>query len=172
MNTSLDSTLPTLPPRPSDAHKGTFGTALIIGGSRGMTGAVALAQSPNGIWVDQPKVYDDYFLQTQLSGLKSQLGGLGALNGTTLAGSVGRVQGATLQASGVNAQAMGPPTPQVSTLTPPSGNLNGVTGYGPYGTTTTSPGATPSAPSAPQTNSTLPSISPSSMNVFMALSLT
>jgi len=41
--TSLDPTLPVLPPRPADAHKGTFGTALIIGGSRGMTGAVALA---------------------------------------------------------------------------------------------------------------------------------
>ena len=39
----LDPTLPSLPPRPSDAHKGTFGTALVIGGSRGMTGAVALA---------------------------------------------------------------------------------------------------------------------------------
>jgi NAD(P)H-hydrate epimerase len=38
-----DPTLPVLPPRPSDAHKGTFGTALIVGGSRGMTGAVALA---------------------------------------------------------------------------------------------------------------------------------
>ena len=35
--------LPRLPPRPPDAHKGTFGTALIVGGSRGMTGAVALA---------------------------------------------------------------------------------------------------------------------------------
>jgi ADP-dependent NAD(P)H-hydrate dehydratase len=40
---SLDPTLPSLPPRQPDAHKGTFGTALIIGGSRGMTGAVALA---------------------------------------------------------------------------------------------------------------------------------
>jgi NAD(P)H-hydrate epimerase len=39
----LDPTLPSIPPRPSDAHKGTFGTALLIGGSRGMTGAVALA---------------------------------------------------------------------------------------------------------------------------------
>lgn len=35
--------LPALPPRPADAHKGTFGRALIVGGSRGMTGAVALA---------------------------------------------------------------------------------------------------------------------------------
>jgi NAD(P)H-hydrate epimerase len=43
MTTNLDPTLPRLPPRACDAHKGTFGTALIIGGSRGMTGAVALA---------------------------------------------------------------------------------------------------------------------------------
>jgi NAD(P)H-hydrate epimerase len=35
--------LPRLPPRPRDAHKGQFGTALLIGGSRGMTGAIALA---------------------------------------------------------------------------------------------------------------------------------
>jgi ADP-dependent NAD(P)H-hydrate dehydratase len=35
--------LPRLPQRSADAHKGTFGLALIVGGSRGMTGAVALA---------------------------------------------------------------------------------------------------------------------------------
>jgi ADP-dependent NAD(P)H-hydrate dehydratase len=35
--------LPKLPPRDPDAHKGDFGTALIVGGSRGMSGAVALA---------------------------------------------------------------------------------------------------------------------------------
>jgi NAD(P)H-hydrate epimerase len=35
--------LPRLPPREPDAHKGTFGTALIVGGSLGMTGAAALA---------------------------------------------------------------------------------------------------------------------------------
>jgi NAD(P)H-hydrate epimerase len=35
--------LPKLPPRKPDAHKGDFGTALIIGGSRGMSGAVTLA---------------------------------------------------------------------------------------------------------------------------------
>ena len=32
-----------LPERPPDAHKGTFGTALVIGGSAGLTGAVAMA---------------------------------------------------------------------------------------------------------------------------------
>ncbi len=35
--------LPLLPPRRSDAHKGDFGRALLVGGSRGMSGAIALA---------------------------------------------------------------------------------------------------------------------------------
>jgi len=35
--------LPRLPPRDPEAHKGSFGTALIVGGSLGMTGAAALA---------------------------------------------------------------------------------------------------------------------------------
>jgi NAD(P)H-hydrate epimerase len=35
--------LPRLSPRASDAHKGDFGTALLIGGSRGMAGAISLA---------------------------------------------------------------------------------------------------------------------------------
>src|SRR3972149_1912702 len=35
--------LPQLPPRPDDAHKGTFGRALIVAGSRGMSGAASLA---------------------------------------------------------------------------------------------------------------------------------
>lgn len=45
MNTppSTETPLPHLPPRAPDAHKGDFGLALIVGGSRGMTGAVALA---------------------------------------------------------------------------------------------------------------------------------
>ena len=35
--------LPELPPRPPGAHKGLFGKVAIVGGSRGMSGAVALA---------------------------------------------------------------------------------------------------------------------------------
>jgi NAD(P)H-hydrate epimerase len=35
--------LPRLQPRPRDSHKGDFGRVLVIGGSRGMTGAVGLA---------------------------------------------------------------------------------------------------------------------------------
>ena len=35
--------LPQLPPRQADSHKGDFGRALLVGGSRGMSGAIALA---------------------------------------------------------------------------------------------------------------------------------
>ena len=40
---SFENELPRLPPRLPDAHKGDFGLALIVGGSRGMAGAAALA---------------------------------------------------------------------------------------------------------------------------------
>ena len=39
----MSEPLPKLPPRNPNAHKGDFGTALVIGGSRGMSGAAALA---------------------------------------------------------------------------------------------------------------------------------
>ncbi|MFO7904224.1 MAG: NAD(P)H-hydrate dehydratase [Pirellulaceae bacterium] len=35
--------IPNLPPRAENSHKGNFGRALLIGGSRGMTGAIAMA---------------------------------------------------------------------------------------------------------------------------------
>ena len=35
--------LPSLPPRPRDGHKGTFGRILVVGGSEGMAGAPSLA---------------------------------------------------------------------------------------------------------------------------------
>jgi ADP-dependent NAD(P)H-hydrate dehydratase len=41
--TTANNELPRLPPRRPDAHKGDFGLALIVGGSRGMAGAAALA---------------------------------------------------------------------------------------------------------------------------------
>ena len=43
MATPTNSPLPHLLKRPADAHKGDFGLALIVGGSRGMAGAVGLA---------------------------------------------------------------------------------------------------------------------------------
>jgi ADP-dependent NAD(P)H-hydrate dehydratase len=38
----MDSTLPRLPPRRPDSNKGTYGRVLVVGGSRGMSGAAAL----------------------------------------------------------------------------------------------------------------------------------
>jgi NAD(P)H-hydrate epimerase len=38
-------TLPSLPPRPEDGHKGTFGRVLVVGGQEGMLGAPVLAGS-------------------------------------------------------------------------------------------------------------------------------
>ena len=43
MSLQVISELPQLPPRPEDSHKGTFGRVLVVGGSRGMSGAVCLA---------------------------------------------------------------------------------------------------------------------------------
>ncbi|MCS7239202.1 MAG: NAD(P)H-hydrate dehydratase [Thermoguttaceae bacterium] len=43
MNIALPAELPRLSPRAPESHKGTFGTALLIGGSVGMTGAIILA---------------------------------------------------------------------------------------------------------------------------------
>jgi len=39
----MNMTLPSLPARPDDSHKGSFGSVLIVAGSRGMSGAAALA---------------------------------------------------------------------------------------------------------------------------------
>src|SRR5437763_661906 len=39
----MNISLPSLPSRPDDSHKGSFGSVLIVAGSRGMSGAAALA---------------------------------------------------------------------------------------------------------------------------------
>lgn len=43
MPVPMEIVLPALPGRPEESHKGTFGTVLIVAGSRGMSGAAALA---------------------------------------------------------------------------------------------------------------------------------
>lgn len=43
MNLVVPADLPRLPPRAPDSHKGTFGSALLIGASRGMSGSIALS---------------------------------------------------------------------------------------------------------------------------------
>lgn len=39
----MSVTLPQLPPREPDSHKGNFGNLLLVGGSRGMTGAISMS---------------------------------------------------------------------------------------------------------------------------------
>jgi ADP-dependent NAD(P)H-hydrate dehydratase len=39
----MEYTVPRLPPRSPDSHKGTYGHSLLIGGSRGMAGAISLS---------------------------------------------------------------------------------------------------------------------------------
>jgi ADP-dependent NAD(P)H-hydrate dehydratase len=41
--TELDDRLPQLPRRTAESHKGSFGTALVIGGSQGMAGSISLS---------------------------------------------------------------------------------------------------------------------------------
>ena len=43
LDDQTDSPLPELPPRRAESHKGDYGRALLVGGSRGMSGAIALA---------------------------------------------------------------------------------------------------------------------------------
>src|SRR5689334_14942385 len=43
LDDQTQSPLPTLAPRRPDSHKGDYGRALLIGGSRGMCGAIAMA---------------------------------------------------------------------------------------------------------------------------------
>src|SRR6266540_5435828 len=45
MTVEVISELPSLPPRPADSNKGTFGRVLVVAGSRGMSGAAVLCGS-------------------------------------------------------------------------------------------------------------------------------
>lgn len=117
--------------------------------SLGVCCAVGAGQSDNGIWVDQPKVYDDYYLQLQLNALKARLQALNGLDQATLQGHVGGVQGATSSQWGVSVQGAGPGTAQTSILAPPTNLPAGVTATGPYGTSTAYPSLTPSPSASP-----------------------
>jgi hypothetical protein len=117
----------------------------------------------NGIFVDKPKVYDDYYLQSQLDSLKARLAAINAADQTTLLGKIGGLQGATMQQSGFAVQGLGPATPTVTASLPPAGvapsSSNGVT-------TATTP-LTPAVPTPPAPSLTAPStFSPSSLDTL------
>lgn len=80
-------------------------------------GAQALPVEQDGLVVNQPKVYDNYYLQQQLQAMKAQLEALQILSGTTLTGKIGNIQGGTLNQTGVALQAGGPSTPSTKIIT-------------------------------------------------------
>jgi hypothetical protein len=92
----------------------------------------------NGIFVDQPKVYDDASLQIMLNAARSRLASLQTFDQTGLLSRIGAITGATIQQSGIAAQVSGPPVPQsvVTASSNPS-------------TVTTNPSITPPAATVP-----------------------
>ena len=138
----------------------------------------------NGIVVEPPKVYDDYYLQNQLNALKARLAGMNATDEATLLGKLGQMQGGSLSQSGFAVQGLGPAPAQTTTLTPPqslpayaaSAPLTSgasaypplpVTATGAYGTTTSGPTITPSVPAVPApTLSLSTAFSPSALDTL------
>lgn len=135
---------------------------------------VAMAQqqplSTVGITVGAPKVYDNYYLQLTLNGLRDQLASLRVLDQTTLISHIGQTQGANLQQLGVAFQGAGPSTPTTSnfTLAPgttPFSSTGTPTATTP-GTTTTTTSLAPVNPTPTATTLTLPTIGQSSLDTL------
>ena len=74
--------LPCLPVRDADAHKGQFGLALVVGGSRGMAGGQAIDLASVGKPLNQPELELMHALKTGALIRVAVL--LGALAGQTL----------------------------------------------------------------------------------------
>lgn len=66
----------------------------------------------NGIFVDNPKVYDDSSLQLMLNSARARLATIQVLDQTGLLSRIGAVTGATLSQSALGISVTGPPIPQ------------------------------------------------------------
>jgi hypothetical protein len=98
--------------------------------------SAAQAPSSNGIFVGEPKVYDDRSLQLLLNNLKTRLAQLSGLDQTSLISHLGGIQGASATTTGFSMQANGNPLPgTTTTATQPSPTTTQTTG----GSTTTTP---------------------------------
>ena len=76
------------------------------------------SQSNNGIYVDEPKVYDDSLLQQMLSSAQSRLAALQGFDQGSITRAIGNVTGASQQVSSVGlAGGVQPPTVTTSTST-------------------------------------------------------
>jgi hypothetical protein len=121
--------------------------------------AVIEQRTGNGIFVDNPKVYDDSSLQLMLNSARARLATLQAIDQTGLLSRIGAVTGATLSQSSLGVSITGPPIPQsVVTDNAPTGSTtsNGAgvvqsstTNLPVQGTVTTNPQQVATAPPAP-----------------------
>lgn len=122
-----------------------------------------------GIFVDTPKIYDDFSLHLMLNAARARLAALQTFDQTGLLSRIGSVTGATLQQQAISAQVLGPPLPQTAVTslgatgsTTAVGNVTGqttttVAGLPVQNVTTTSPQMLASAPALPANSAALPS---------------
>ena len=97
----------------------------------------------NGIFVGDPKVYDDRSLQTLLNSLKARLGQLSGLDQSTLITREGSLQGVSASQLGFSMQGSGMPLPSSTTTSSKSGTQTQVT----------SPTVSPTPPTLPNASS-------------------
>jgi hypothetical protein len=75
----------------------------------------------DSISVDQPEIFDNAALQTQLDLLKGQLSQLGIIDSATLTGALGNIQGTSLSQTSVSAQVLvSPPSSAPQSVVSPS----------------------------------------------------
>jgi hypothetical protein len=127
-----------------------------------VTGILQRDEADNGIYVSQPKVYDDTSLQLLLNSARTQLGSINTFNQAALLSGIGAVSGGSSTQSAFAAQVSGGPSiPQVqSTANGPTSEVQNVTGASPSTTTTTAaPNQTVTTTNTPPTapTATLPS---------------
>jgi hypothetical protein len=124
-----------------------------------------------GIFVDTPKIYDDYSLHLMLNAARARLAALQTFDQSGLLARIGAVTGATLEQQAISAQILGPPLPSTavaslggtgSTTTNTTSGTGATTtttvaGLPVQNVTTTSPQMLASAPALPASSTSLPS---------------
>lgn len=124
-----------------------------------------------GIFVDTPKIYDDFSLHLMLNAARARLAALQTFDQTGLLSRVGAITGATLQQQAISAQVLGPPVPsatvtdlgatnQTTTLANGAGQTTQTTTVANQpiqNVVTTTPAMTAAAPALPANSAALPS---------------
>lgn len=104
--------------------------------------------SGNGIYVGQPKVYDDSVLVQMLQSASSKLAALQTLDAAGIAKGLGTVAGANMTTNSLGVNVGGPPTPSVATTAKGTDVSTTTTAPSFAAPTATAPAATTSMPSS------------------------